>query len=225
MATKDIILRKRLIKEGIIFFLALAILFAAGMMLSDYDDSTLSEKNTKEGENSSLRAQHASIQQELGTDIDVSTYYNTYFAGHNRNFLLNREFAAEWMAVMREKNHLANLALTISPTTDMPQDFMHLKSNIVTKNDVTLTFGAVSDNSIYGFIEAMERALPGIASFKDLRFTRDRELARNVITELSQHHIMPLVTGEISFSWLGMRSVEDAKNPRSGLFHGPGNAP
>jgi hypothetical protein len=215
MAAKDIILRRRLIKEGIILAVLLAALSVGGYMLSDYDDDTQSEKQARESENSALRAEHSSILQELGTGFEVSAFYETYIRNHSSTLLLDRGAASQWLGVLREKNHLANLSVTISPITDASMESIRLKSGVLTKSDIHLTFGAISDNSIYSFIEALQRTLPGIVAIRELKFIRNADLSKSTVLELSQHRITPLVSGELSFVWLGIRPADDAKTAAS----------
>jgi len=225
MATKDITLKKRLIKNGIVGGVAIASLFAGAMLLSDYDDNAQSEKRIKENENSAILSEHNAIQQELGTGFEVSAFYNAYSKYRNSNLLLKRDEATQLMSAMRERNHLTNLSVVISPITDVTADFGQIKSGVVVKSEVKLSFGAVTDNSAYGLIEELEHKLPGIVVIQDIKLTRTAEPPRNLMTDLSQHKLAALVNGDVTFLWLGIRPNEDKAaspgSPLKGANHAP----
>lgn len=211
MADKNITLKKQLIKEAIIIGVVLVLLGGGGIMLSNYDDDSLAEKQTEENKNATMQGEQDSIQKELGISFEVSQFYSLYIKNHNENFLLNRELATQWMASLREANHLSNLSVSISPITDVTPDFTQLKSGIMTKSEVHLTFNTISDSSIYGFMESLERTLPGIVAFKEIKFTHNMSYTGNVAQELQQHKIPPLVNCDLTFYWLGIRPPTDNK--------------
>jgi hypothetical protein len=220
MATKDVILKKRLIKEGIIAGVILCALGGAAFLASNFDGDAQAAKNAKQAENNSISSDYSSIKQLIGTQFELSEAYETYIKNHNNDFLLNREAVTNMLSNLREKNHLINLEVSIAPVSDMSGETFALKTGIMTKSDISLSFSAMSDNSAYNFIEELERELPGIVFVRDLKITRVAELSRNILLDLSQQHkITPMVTGEVSFLWLGIRPKPEEKPA-----NGAGNA-
>jgi hypothetical protein len=224
MAAKDTALKRQLIKEGILCVLALAVLAGGGVLLSSYDDDAQSVKQTKESQNAGMRSEYEAIQQQLGTGFEMSAFYEAYSKSRNSELQLKRDAATQLMSTLREKNHLTNLTVTISPISDVNPDFGQIKSGTLTRSEVKLSFGAVTDNSVYGFMEALERKLPGIVVFQDIKLTRESEPSREMLVELSQHRLTPLIKGELTFTWIGIRPLEEDKMaPRatSSISDGP----
>lgn len=211
MATKDNALRKQLIKEGILCTVVLALLTGGGLLLSSYDDDAQTEKQSKESENTGFQAQENSIQQEMASGKEVSAFFHVYTKSHSDDLVPKREAATQWMTALREANHLSNLSFTIPPLSDAKADFIQLKSGSLVKSDVHLEYGATTDNSAYGFIESLQRKLPGLVVVTDLKLTRKGDLSRETLLDLSQHRITPLVTGELSFQWLGLHPMDEDK--------------
>ena len=213
MATKDTLLKKQLTREGIISLFLLAVLGGAAFLISTYDDDALSEKQAKQNENNGMQSETSSIQQQLGSGFEVSAYYEAYIRNHNADLLPKREAAAQLMSSLRERDHLTNMSVTISPLSDSPLEFAPLKSGTAVKSDVQVTFGSITDNSTYEFIAGLQRQLPGLALIKDLKITHTSDLSREVILALSQHKITPLIASDISFVWLGIKPAEEPKTP------------
>jgi hypothetical protein len=58
---------------------------------------------------------------------------------------------------------------------------------------------------VYGFIEEIERKLPGMVIVTNLKLTRNGDPSPALIVDLGQHKLTPIVTGEMTFLWIGMR--------------------
>jgi hypothetical protein len=223
MASKDTALKKRLIKEGLLCVVALAALAGGGVLLSGYDDDAQAQKQAKQNENTGLQSEHTAIQQQLGSGKEVSAFYTAYIKSHNEDLAPRRELATQVMTALREPNHLANLSVTIAPIGDAKADFVQLKSGTLVKSEVHLELGGATDNSIFGFIEALERKLQGFVVVTDIKLTRKGDLSREVLLDLSHHKITPMVSGELSFLWLGLHPMEEEKPADASLLKGPGN--
>jgi hypothetical protein len=203
------VLKKRLIQNAVLIVVILIAFTGGALMLSNYDDDATSEQHSKEGENSQVRSQSSALQEELGAGLEIGNYYDSYVKDHNSDFALKRESVTQWLTDYREKYHITNLSVTISPVTDMKVEGLQLKTGDMVKSEVHLTFSALTDNSVYNFIEAMQRQLPGITVFSEMKITRDADMSRSVLMELSHHKITPLVTADVTFQWLGIRPPDE----------------
>jgi len=211
MSGKDVQLRKRLIKNAIIAIGALTILLVGAAVISVHNDDALSEKHVKETDSSAKRSEVDAIKLQLNTKFDVSSFYDAYIKHHNDTFVLNREAATQLLTTLREKHHLVNLEVTIAPITDVPGENFQLKTGVMVKSEVKLIFNGLSDNSVYGFIEAIQGKLPGMVIVNNLKLTRTNSLSRNILLDLSQHKITPMISGELSFIWVGIRPKTEGK--------------
>jgi hypothetical protein len=211
MATKDIILKKKLIKQGIIMLIVLGVLASGGFLLSNRDDDAQAEKHSHESQSAAMQSEHDSIKDELG-----SNYYNTYAKSHNVDLIQNRQEASDLFYTLREKNHIAtDLVVDISPIMNVTPEIIHLKSGVLSKSEVTLKFSAVADSSIYGYIESIQRELPGFVIIEKLTFEKAGELSNDVIKGLSQHQVSSVIKADLTFIWLGIHPPEDPKKANS----------
>jgi hypothetical protein len=171
-----------------------------------------------------MNTERESIEEQLGTGLESNIFYDTYTKNHNADLQLKRDTATQWMSALHESNHLTGLNVSILPITDISLPLAPLKSGTLVKSDIHLTCAGVTDNSIYGFLSDLERKMPGMIAIQDIKLSRTADLSRDVVMNLGQHHIVPLVTGDISFSWLGIRpsdsSKADASPPSSGSRNG-----
>ncbi len=220
--TKDIQMKKRLIRDIALVATGVVMLSGTGFLLAGYDDDVQSKKMTKESDNSSTRSERDRMQQKWGAGSEVNEYYNTYKLHHNTNFLLNRELATQWLTELRSQHHLVNMEVTIAPVSDVTNNEFRLASGTMVKSEVSVSFGALTDNSVYNFIEALQRRFPGIILVSELKLARTGDVTRGVLTDLSQHKLSSLVKGSISFVWLGIRPKPDEKPANS---HAPAGGP
>lgn len=210
MAGKDAYLKKRILRDGIISAVILVALGAGGFVLMDYDDNAESQKDNVQGNLDSMHNEFESVRNQLGSSYEVQNYYGVYVQNHNSDFSLNREMVAPLLAAMKEKYHLATLEDTIAPVTEVIPDTSQIKIGTLVKSEIKLTFTALTDSDVYGLIGSLQRDFPGIALMHSLSITRTGELTKNVLVDLNQHKISPLVKGELSFVWLGIRpKMED----------------
>ncbi len=221
MANKESKLKKTLIKNAIIVAIIMGVFLGAGIGVSFYLDSKQEEQAQKQGENDHINAQYKEIEEELGTQLKVSAYYENYIKDHNSNFLISREAAPDLLSALRKQNHLANnIEANISSIADLNEAAFKLKSGTMVKSDIHIVFGALTDNSVYNFIYDLQHKLPGIVLVYDLKLTRIGELNQNnIISTVTRHSIVPLVSGELSFTWLGIRPNPEPV-PANGLGNG-----
>lgn len=213
MASKDKALKKQMLKEGILAIVVFIALAGGGMLASNYAEDAQMEKQAKATEGDAMMAERNSIKQELGSGFDVNNFYSLYSKNHSTDFQPKRETATQLMAALHESNYMTNLSVTISPIADAALPDLQLKSGKPVKSDVGLSFGSITDSSVFGFIEALERKMPGVVVVRDLKLNHTANVSRDVLYALSQHRITPLVTSDLSFIWLGIRPTEEAKKP------------
>lgn len=209
MALSYKILRKRLIKEAIILGVSLVAAIVLGVILMYQNDDTLLEKQTMDGDVGQARNRLTELRNELNSGQEQVRLFELYTKSHNQNFSLNREEVTKWFAAQREKFHIVNLSITIPPFSETPKDSYPLKSGPLIRTEIRLSFGALTDNSVFAFIEELQRAMPGFAIIQDVRITRTADISSGVLLALNKHRITPIVTVEMTVAWLGIR--EDVK--------------
>jgi len=207
MSTKYNKTKKILIKHAIIISVTISILLGINIYISGYSDDLSGELAQKQSANDSIKSQYNNIMTKAGFSDKVVSFYNSYKLNHNAEFSINREDAKKIISELRKKHHLAeSLEMTILPSTEVQGTAFKLDSGVAIKNEVTLKFGAVNDNSVYNFIEELNYTMPGIILVHSLKLKRENDLSSDYVSSsLSSHKISPLINGELSFSWIGIR--------------------
>lgn len=209
--SKEAQLKKLLIRNGVITAVILGALCTAGMLLSNYSDDTLADQSTRTSQNNMIAAQAREIETTLGRQNEVASYYDTFTKKHNSNFTINRETMTGMLANLRKAHHLTSLDVTISSVADIPESTVALKSGKAEKSTVHIVMGALTDNAVYNFIYDLEHTLPGIVQITELKLTRSGTLSRETAkAAISQHSIIPLVSGDLTFTWIGIQQEENA---------------
>jgi hypothetical protein len=216
--SKESLLKKALIKSVVTVAVVLTVVLGGGMYLSDYDDTVLAEQATKQSQNNTTSAEVKEIEATLGTQNEVAKYYDEYAKSHNTNFVIDRETIGGVLTSLRKIHHFANnLEVTVSSITDADNG-MGLKSGKMVRSNVRMSFSALTDNSVYNFIYDLQHKLPGVVLISDLKITKTDELSRNIVSQaVSRHTLTPMVKGELTFMWLGIRPApENVATPANG---------
>lgn len=212
MVAKDIILKKRLIRTACIVGVSVCALAGGTFFLSGYDDDTAAQKAAQQNENNQTAAERDMIRAQVSEGFESSNLYETYIKNHNASFTIDREAATQLLSALRVTYHLARLGMTIAPVSDMSGELFQLKTATMMKSEVSLTFSAVEDHSVYGFIETIQRQFPGIVLIHALKLSRTGDVSQPVLQDLHSHKLASLVSGELAFTWIGMTLKPQDKN-------------
>lgn len=222
MATisKEAQLKKLFISNMVVITLVVGVMLAGGIYLNNYNDDMLSDQSMKQNHNNMIASQYKEIEATLGIQNEVATFYDNYTKTHNTNFLIDRENMKALLISLRKANHLTNLDVTASSVSDIPDANLALKSGKAEKSTVRIVFGALSDNSVYNFIYDLKHKLPGIVLISELKIMKVSSLSReNAMMAIKQHNIIPIVTGELSFTWVGIKPNENAQASESDMHN------
>jgi hypothetical protein len=213
MVAKDVILKKRMIRTACILAGVVCVLAGMAFFLSGYDDDVAAQKTTQQNENNQTASERDMIKAQFSEGFEINNVYEAYIKNHNANFAIDREAATQLLSALRVTYHLARLGVTIAPVGDMSGDLFQLKTATMVKSEVALTFSAVDDHSVYGFIESIQRQFPGIVLIHSFKLSRTGDVSQPILLDLSSHRLASLVTGELAFSWIGMvPKPQDNKN-------------
>lgn len=205
MSQSYIYLKRRLVKEGIVLAILVIALGVAGFMLQLQMEDADSEQRGVENEVNSQQSKLVQMRQEFASGKEQVANFEKFSKTHSSNFSLNRENTNKWLAMQRENYHLVNMAITIPPFMDVSSTTAPLKSGTLFRSDVKLTFGALTDNSVFAFLAHLQREMPGIVVIQDLKITKNSDINSNVLLDLNRHRITPLVNAEVLISWFGIR--------------------
>lgn len=215
MDKKITFVRKKLFKTAIIS-VVVVIGLAVGMYFSQtYVEDVQLERNSKEGAVNAVRAQLSELTQEMQSGQQQTHLHDTFVKNRSSSMTLNREQAMKWIVSQREKHHLVNMSISIPPFTTVQKDTFPLKTGEMIRSEVKITFDSITDHSVLTFISVLQKELPGAVFMKDIKINRTSDLSRNVLMELSNHRIIPIVNAEVVFDWIGIREEsKDKANAR-----------
>jgi hypothetical protein len=199
-------LRKKLIKESATLVCLVSFFAVLGVVLHNYSESVQSEQHIQENEVNAFRVKLAELRRFMESGQEQVALYNTFIKNHGQDLTLDRESASQFITAQHEKYHLVNLSITIPPFSELPKETLSIKSGTMIKSDVKITFGALTDNSVFAFIEKLQREMPGMVVLKEVRIIRTTGLTSDVIVGINKHRITPVVTADLSFAWIGIRN-------------------
>ncbi len=119
----------------------------------------------------------------------------------------NRNDAQEILNRLRKKYRINNLSVrfgeAITSSGDGSTD--NTSSMEIISRDINLTFDALSDLHVFSFLKAIEKEMPGFLSYASVSVTRQRQLTRDALLEISEGKEPRIVNAEIVYNWQGIQ--------------------
>jgi hypothetical protein len=135
------------------------------------------------------------IFAKLSEDRDVMT------------FDIQRTMLPDILSRLNERYLLNGLNLALQ----QPQDFTHAELGAVKRQavviDFKVTFSAMSDSTVYAFVNDMIRSTPGFMKVTELKVTRRADLNVEALNLISQGNFVEAVAAEVAVRWYGFRPV------------------
>ena len=122
---------------------------------------------------------------------------------------LNRDKAQAWLKQAALQNNITNLEGAVDPIKPIASESFKKKTFEGITSKVTLKFGAMTDEQIYRFVEAILTRFPGYVKITRFELIKEGEITDDVLIAASRGTFPDLVTGIVEFNWIGIREITD----------------
>lgn len=207
------VLRKKLIKDSLKVFGAVAACVALYVAVSTWSSSAVQGKNEVDGRSAQQQGEIASLRDKIeNSGSSQKLYAELSEERQNENFTIHNEQVRE---VLQELVKRYRLGIKDKLEYSAEQEFRHpelttMTTPMIVRQETKLNFSAISDIHAYGFIRALSRELPGVVRFTRLKFTRKAVLDKSVLDQLAQGQTVYTVEVEMAFDWFGFKEEEKA---------------
>lgn len=232
MLRKDKWLKKRIVTEA--GFCALLVVITSGIawFVASYADELNTERSRLQGATQTLTMENVSLKDQIVKARDSLSLYETIMkTNRSEDFSLNREAATQLLNKLKDRYRLNSLGVNMSPIKELTDEIYKKKSGTLIMSDVTLTLSGVTDEFIYGFVQAMMQRLGGYVKVTRMSLSRTGTITNNTLLDLSKGKVPGLVNADIQFSWIGFKpnTEKPADKPAPGTDSAtpapPGGAP
>ncbi len=215
-------LKRKLIRILMIFAAVLAAMAVVSYVSSDY----AAKKGVQvRQEQSNINVYHSRIEQ-LEQKFNI---YETSFSAYTEldkklkegRFKLDTAEVKKILNRLRQQHRIANLTLQMTPQNRYGQEDPSSVGVEPVFREVTLSLSALSDLHIYAFLQDLERSMPGYMHFTKATVTRIRPLSDDILREVSVGSTPALVSGNITFVWLGITQKKSSATEGKGTHAMP----
>ncbi len=202
-------LKKLLIKTVIVCILLVTAAAGALYGVSAYEDSVTQDRDTAQAQANTIISEASTLKDRIAKSSESYSIYEKILR-YNKlaDFSLNRDAATKLFDQLKKDYPISNLQVSILPVKDLTSDVGKKKTGKVVYSDVKIQFDATTDTTAFRFMNALSTQFPGFVSYQEVKLSRKIELSGTVFQDLASGHLPMLVSGELSFNWLGIRPNE-----------------
>lgn len=206
------LLQQKILKESIVGLLALLLLGGLyfGLM-------TLSQEYTNE---------ISTLERTTNETIARTNLYRDQFVKVQKNMALYREALDQILSktLLIEDYNSARIKLEElkaryllggkmpllmgSPEYIKGTEYKEMQE-VISKRNVSLTMSALTDEDIFGFVNALYHEMPGMVQITGFSISRASLLTDQGLRSIVETGEHPLVSAEIKFNWFGIRDLGD----------------
>lgn len=199
-------LKRKVVIQAIITAIVLTLSTVLYYQLQSYEASlNLSLIHTK-NEATSIKSRIVNFQRkELEYDEAKKLWANLSDSQKKRSGIVLAS-AQQLLENLRNQYSLGGFKADISKPVDL-QDVYRTETTVVASTKVELSFDALNDESVFAFIGALSRGLPGYIKISSLQVTREGEITPVLLKNLQEGKYQPVVRGRMAFYWRDLKDV------------------
>lgn len=203
-------LRKRLIKLSIIASVVVLATGAAAYGIFSWSSSLQDEAKSAKSQVNRARGDVSSREQKNREAQEYLELYTRITSTSEQDKIsdLDRDKALQWVKQVAIANNILNMTGTVSPITAINNANFKKKTFEGINSQVDLRFGAMTDEQIFRFLQAVLTRFPGYVKINSLLLTKQGEITQSVIQQAQRGQFPELAVGEMQFTWIGVREVQ-----------------
>ncbi len=207
---KQTALTKVLIKNTVLMLAVIGVLVLAnGALLflqTGYDDDQ---------SNLSRRLNQTSQEINVLTDklnkagVSLPVYKRILEEYGGSQITLDRKKATELLQILKDKYALSTLKAGIGPLVSSPDASLKNQHMATMQSTITMQLSALTDRNIFIFLNDFTSQIKGKIHYKVMIITKNHDLERSTLQEISNGSNPALIATDIEFIWMGMENIEN----------------
>lgn len=192
----------------------IAVFSGAYMGVSSMVASAEETKNQLQSRISQLQGETASARERLESADASAALYAKIASSRSRDVALpiTRDELTNVLSTVKDIHRLSKLNMELSPFEAFTNEDLTAMEVKASKAAVKLTFGGMSDQHLFSFIERLNRDLAGFAKLTKVSLTRSLAFDIDMMRQVSRGSEPEMVTGDVEFDWYGF-SRDDVPEP------------
>ncbi|MBM3617079.1 MAG: hypothetical protein FJX23_00880 [Alphaproteobacteria bacterium] len=212
------LLQQKLVKTSVIVAGVVAALGAGAYGIYMWSDSLQQDFTKIERE---ARSMQSDVSMRENKAFEAEKYMGLYRQIDQsdesaKRSELDRDKAQKWISQVAAELRLTNLDGTFNPVVNVESEEFKRNTLVATTSKVTLTFGALSDEQLYRFVQAIAEDFPGYVRITKVTFERRGKIDDSTLINASKGTFPELVTGAVEFQWIAVKKAPSATTPQDG---------
>lgn len=211
-------LKKQLIKISIIASVVVLATGAAAYGIFAWSSSLQEEAAKTKSQVGRARGDVSNREKKNKEAQEYLDLYNSINTDSEQDKIsdLNRDKAMAWIKQVALANHILNMTGTVTPISTVDNQAFKKKTFEGINSKISLKFGAMTDEQIFRFLQALLGNFPGYVKVESLTLSKQGEITQSIIQQAQRGQFPELVTGELVFYWIGVRELADTPTAQSG---------
>lgn len=209
---KTIELQHAVVKQFIVTFMI--ILFAAGgyFYLESYGADLEAQKIQVERETMALNSRIANFQRQQHEYEEAQKLWYTLSDTQKKRSGIILANAQQLLTNLKDQYTLGGFKADISKP-EILRDVYSTETTAVVSTRVDLAFNALSDESVFSFVAALTRGLPGYVKIDSFQVAREGNIDPLLIKDLRRGKFHPIVQGRMTFFWRDLKDLTVTESP------------
>ena len=213
MSAKLASLKKTTIKQLSIMAIIIIALAGIYLVLLHLKDENEQKRSQLKLQTNNLNTQIQNLQEQYKKAQASMGLYNSLQAEDEAGTGgINRQNMKGLLDKLKDTYHLSRLTLKMEPAEELPQEKFRKKTTLTEHSEVTLKFSGLTDEYLFSFIDALIHELSGYMRIENMQLRRELPINNDILLKISHGDTPALVSGEIVFHWLGLKTVGNEKD-------------
>lgn len=148
----------------------------------------------------------ADLKTQLSEVEDARKFWEKSEDLNNAHNGLQLDDAYSIIKHFQEKYNILNLQIHLSSPIDLGKEY-HSSSAMIVSSEVTLSFGAMSDENAFQFVDALLNNFPGFKLVKSFKITKKVEFSQELLRQVRSGNKPSVVVGELLFEWRDFKDI------------------
>ncbi len=215
---KQAVLKKALIKQGVVTAVILVIVGSVYFFTSSMLDASVPEKNNAESAFQKDQSDISTLKTQLDkSGIAESRFLEIRAERENLDFSSNKEALKEFLRDAQNRYRLSSsFKLNLTPEK-LIENNNGGQSNYETYEHpgMRIEFSALSDAHVFSFLDDLKRNAPGIIKIETINLSRLGDIDKTTIDQIATGATPHTINAIIGFNWIGIKEKEKKPEPKS----------
>jgi cell division protein FtsL len=212
------ILKRKLIKLGVVNLVVVVVCLAVTYWSSAAKDSAIQHNTKLADEISALQVKKSALENKIQDLKAAAKLWDTLNIKNKKREGLQID-TAKSLLKQYEKHYYLSAPVTVSLSTPTElSDVYKTPSTVVIASEVSLKLSGLKDSYLLEFVDALFKNLPGFAKVKSFAIERNGVITNEVLSRVAQGELPSLVSIDLVFSWRDFKdiskSIKDTDKPK-----------